>query len=178
MVISTYPESYINFLVHFHGDRDYFECHEILEDYWKEHTSGEKNSVWVGLIQLAVALYHHRRANFKGASTMIKQSKQKILSFTNEAQALSLDTDELLKMISEIEGAILSESPYQSVMLPLSDKKLIKICSEECSKRGFNWGDASNTQNKALVDRHRLRDRTDVISLRKNALLMKSKLNK
>ncbi|MEH7501602.1 DUF309 domain-containing protein, partial [Neobacillus drentensis] len=28
-----YPTEYIQFLAHFHGDRDYFECHELLEDY-------------------------------------------------------------------------------------------------------------------------------------------------
>ena len=27
-----FPLKYIDFLVHFHGDRDYFECHEILEE--------------------------------------------------------------------------------------------------------------------------------------------------
>ncbi|MFZ3196347.1 MAG: DUF309 domain-containing protein, partial [Bacillus mycoides] len=26
-----YPTEYIQFLIHFHGDYDYFECHEILE---------------------------------------------------------------------------------------------------------------------------------------------------
>ncbi|PAD68333.1 hypothetical protein CHH83_14265, partial [Bacillus sp. 7586-K] len=31
-----YDQEYIDFLVHFHCDRDYFECHEILEEHWKK----------------------------------------------------------------------------------------------------------------------------------------------
>lgn len=31
-----YPAEYLEYLVYFHADRDYFECHEILEEYWKE----------------------------------------------------------------------------------------------------------------------------------------------
>ena len=59
----NFPQKYIEYLVHFHGDRDYFECHEILEEYWKKIDNGNKESIWVGLIQLAVANYHHRRKN-------------------------------------------------------------------------------------------------------------------
>ena len=32
----VYPEAYIEYLMYFHGNRDYFECHEVLEEYWKE----------------------------------------------------------------------------------------------------------------------------------------------
>ena len=35
-----YPTEYIQFLIHFHGDYDYFECHEILEEYWKTKPRG------------------------------------------------------------------------------------------------------------------------------------------
>ena len=49
----AYPEAYIDFLVHFHGDRDWFECHERLEEYWKEHPDDPKSDTWVGLIQVA-----------------------------------------------------------------------------------------------------------------------------
>lgn len=31
-----YPEAYIEYLAEFHGSRDYFECHELLEEHWKK----------------------------------------------------------------------------------------------------------------------------------------------
>lgn len=52
-----YPKAYIEYLVHFHSDRDYFECHEILEEHWKQDG---RNKGWLVLIQTAVAFYHYR----------------------------------------------------------------------------------------------------------------------
>lgn len=69
-----YPKEYIQFLAHFHGDRDYFECHELLEDYWKKTDSGNKDSIWVGLILVAVSSYHHRRSNFIGAKRTLEKA--------------------------------------------------------------------------------------------------------
>ncbi|KIL48979.1 hypothetical protein KP77_21900 [Jeotgalibacillus alimentarius] len=175
LTIKKYPDSYIQFLVHFHGDRDYFECHEVLEEYWKENTDRNKHSIWVGLIQLSVALYHHRRGNFSGAFRMIRQSKEKILSFTDAAEHLSIDTDSLIQLITELEGAIRTHSPYQSVMIPLTDQDLVETCRKICSDRGYSWGSTSDLQDKLLIDRHKLRDRTDIISMRQHALISKSR---
>ena len=43
-----YPTEYIQFLIHFHGDYDYFECHEILEEYWKTKPRGNRDHYLVG----------------------------------------------------------------------------------------------------------------------------------
>lgn len=69
-----YPTEYIQFLIHFHGDYDYFECHEILEGYWKTKPRGNRDNYLVGLIQIAVSLYHHRRSNWNGAEKMMKSA--------------------------------------------------------------------------------------------------------
>ncbi len=37
-----YPNAYLDYLVYFHGHRDYFECHEVLEEYWKKDQAGKK----------------------------------------------------------------------------------------------------------------------------------------
>lgn len=54
--IVNYPQAYIEYLEYYHGARDYFECHEVLEEYWKENPSSPLSAAWVGLIQLAVAM--------------------------------------------------------------------------------------------------------------------------
>ncbi len=69
-----YPTEYIQFLIHFHGDYDYFECHEILEEYWKTKPRGNRDDYLVGLIQVAVSLYHQRRTNWNGATKMMKSA--------------------------------------------------------------------------------------------------------
>ena len=71
--MDAYPEAWLDYLFEFHATRDYFECHEILEEYWKSVPEGDPDrGVWVGLIQLAVALYHHRRGNRAGALKMYR----------------------------------------------------------------------------------------------------------
>ena len=67
-----YPDAYIDYLVQFQAVRDYFECHEILEEYWKQHPDSPYRETWVMLIQLAVSLYHHRRGNLRGAVKLMK----------------------------------------------------------------------------------------------------------
>ncbi|WP_218197281.1 DUF309 domain-containing protein, partial [Pseudomonas sp. 2995-1] len=59
----NYPDAYIEYLIEFHGTRDYFECHEIMEEYWKKN----KEKHWHTLIQLAVAIYHERQHNYDGS---------------------------------------------------------------------------------------------------------------
>lgn len=84
--MTKFPTSYIQYLAHFHGDRDYFECHETLEEYWKATDAGNKKSIWVALILLAVSTYHHRRNNFPGAIRTLTKAEE-IFSETKEATA-------------------------------------------------------------------------------------------
>lgn len=60
-----YSESYIDYLIHFQATRDYFECHEIMEEYWLENDRDKK---WLTLIQLAVAVYHERQKTGRAVS--------------------------------------------------------------------------------------------------------------
>lgn len=71
-----YPKPYIDYLVYFHTNRDYFECHEVLEEHWKVADPRHRNVLWVGLIQVAVSLYHHRRSNYVGAERTMKKQFQ------------------------------------------------------------------------------------------------------
>ena len=86
----VYPEAYIEFLMYFHGNRDYFECHEVLEEYWKEVDPGNRSSHWVGLIQVAVGFYHYRRGNLAGALRTFHKAIKNIESNHNELIRLGI----------------------------------------------------------------------------------------
>ncbi|MBM4762175.1 DUF309 domain-containing protein [Bacillus sp. B15-48] len=164
------PKAFIQYLVHFHGDRDYFECHEILEEYWKESDPRNKESILVGFILLAVSVYHHRRNNFSGALRTLKKSK-KIFSYQKEkCEELAIDHSKLMKLIMDTRGVIEKQLPYKSINLPIGNKAVIDLCKSECKRQGFVWGERSNFANKELINRHLLRDRTDVILEREKAL--------
>jgi uncharacterized protein len=168
-----YPEQYIQFLVHFNGDRDYFECHEILEEYWKESTDKKKDSVWVGFILLAVSRYHHRRGNFRGAQRTLEKAIKILSLHQNVLSKQGLDVSDLFQILSKLLREIENEEIYQSINLPVTDSLLLKACRKECENRGFNWGQMSNIEDESIVHRHKLRDRTMVIEERLEALRVK-----
>jgi len=170
-----YPEEFVRYLVHFHGDRDYFECHEILEEYWKEVDARNKNSILVGWIQLAVCQYHHRRGNYAGALRMM----QKALGiFRKELAAIhifGIDGDMLLSMLQTKEKEIKKHIPYKSMYLPILDPYLKEKCKLVALTEGLPWEKDSNLNHSAIVHKHRVRDRKDVISDRLQSLKNKNR---
>ncbi|UII54699.1 DUF309 domain-containing protein [Cytobacillus spongiae] len=170
-----YPREYIQFLAHFHGDRDYFECHEILEEYWKSVDPRNKQSLWVGLIQFAVGNYHFRRNNLKGAYRTLKKAYDILRPQKHELEKLGIDSDALLSIINEQMTAIHSNSAYKSVSIPLREEGLVHQCATYCMENSMAWGAESDILNEHIIHRHMLRDRSNVISERINAMQDKNK---
>ncbi|WP_421379351.1 DUF309 domain-containing protein [Bacillus salacetis] len=164
-----YPKEYLDFLIHFHCDRDYFECHEVLEEYWKETDPGNRSSIWVGLIQMAVGFYHFRRNNRQGASRILNKGMEILKQHPESLRNLGIDSDKLLAILKDTLVNIRSGKDYQSVGLPLTDE-LKRIVDAECSKIG-----RQAVIPPSIIHRHTMRDRTEVIRMREEALLLKQK---
>jgi predicted metal-dependent hydrolase len=165
-----YPRDYIQYLAHFHGDRDYFECHEILEDYWKQTDPGNKDSIWVGFIQLAVSSYHHRRANFIGAKRTLEKALKIFTVQDSAITNLGLDKQKLLLLLNKQLSTIEKEAPYTSFDLPISDPLIVEDCIKTSMEKGFTWGNDSDMMNSNLIHRHKSRSKTSVITARNQAL--------
>ncbi|WP_079479902.1 DUF309 domain-containing protein [Halobacillus salinus] len=151
-----YPRAYIDFLTHFQGTRDYFECHEVLEEYWKETNPGDRSSVWVFLIQLSVSLYHHRRGNFKGAHKLIKRCSVTFPKHKASLVQLGLDVKKMERLITKLEKSVLDVEPYKSLLLPICNESLKQIVLQRCQEWNVTYGDPSS-MTEALVEKHRLR---------------------
>lgn len=165
-----YPSEYIHFLAHFHGDRDYFECHELLEDYWKKTDLKNKDSIWVGFILLAVSAYHHRRGNFNGGKrTLIKAIKIFELEKASLTK-LGLDKTDLFQLLDRRLSALQKGEPYKSFSLPICDPILIEMAKNVCEQKGFKWGSQSDMASNSLIHRHKLRDRSSIIEERNKLL--------
>ena len=168
-----YPKEYIEYLVHFHGSRDYFECHEILEDYWKRIDAANKESIWVGFIQLAVSCYHYRRSNFAGAKKTLAKAKR---IFSQEGQnliKLGMDPEKMAAILEQLHDRIDHRKPYESFRLPVIDPILMDECQKAADLHRFDLKQTSDLSDEKIVHRHRLRDRTWVIRARKEALKKK-----
>ena len=166
----AYPQEYIDFLVHFHGSRDYFECHEILEEYWKKIDRENKHSIWVGLIQLAVSQYHHRRGNLTGACKTLQKSLHIFRSQPEELICLGMDQAVLTKQLQASLSKIEQKQRYESINLPITARDLMTRCLKRSHELHMKWGGPSNMTDAGLVHRHKKRDRTQVIQERDEAL--------
>ncbi|MEQ2528201.1 DUF309 domain-containing protein [Robertmurraya yapensis] len=170
-----YPEKYIEYLIHFHGDRDYFECHEILEEYWKQVDKNNKNSILVGFILLAVSCYHHRRENFSGAHRTLSKALNIFQEQRTQLANFGFEPNEFFVFLQDRLSHIQSRRTYTSMNLPIQDQELIVLCKKASEKKKVVWCQESDLSNKELVHRHALRDRSDVIAERNHALQLKRK---
>ncbi|PWW05446.1 hypothetical protein DFQ01_1044 [Paenibacillus cellulosilyticus] len=172
---ASYPLSYISYLSEFHATRDYFECHELLEEYWKEHQGEPFTNTWHGLIQVAVGLYHHRRGNTAGAVKM--WSSALIRLTTDKLEQLGLEGDVMLRELTLRRDALTLDAsyPYTDMELPIRDPLLREACLSFCVERGWRWGTPSTEIDEAVIQRHLTRDRSEVIAARQQAVLNKQK---
>lgn len=70
----AYPQRYLEGIRLFNA-REFFECHDVLEDLWTE-TLGEEREFYQGLIQAAVALFHFETGNLGGARKMYVSARR------------------------------------------------------------------------------------------------------
>ncbi|MCM3627584.1 DUF309 domain-containing protein [Paenibacillus glycanilyticus] len=171
----TYPSAYISYLVEFNGTRDFFECHELLEEYWKEHPGDPRAAIWVGLIQLAVGQYHERRSNLKGAVKMYEKALDKLDS--RSLEELGLDGSSALAELNARYQSLQDgkELPYRDLTLIVTDPELEKRCIHLCNALNAKWGSSSPMELESLIHRHKLRDRSDVLAERAAAIEEKKK---
>ena len=85
--MNAYDPLYVAYLYYFNVTRDYFECHEVLEELWMQDG---RNPLWQGLLQVAVGLYHHRNGNVSGAGKLLRAAVEKLASYPPETAGMNL----------------------------------------------------------------------------------------
>ncbi len=170
-----YPQAYIEYLLQFHCHRDYFECHEILEEHWKEDPPKQRKLYWVGLIQIAVSLYHQRRKNFNGAERMMKSAVSILEQERQAVEQLGLNHGQLCQALKERLHQIQRKEPYRSINLPIEDSTLLEICRQQCKDSQLTWGQESDMTNEYLLHKHTRRDRSNVIQERLKQIEIKKR---
>lgn len=150
-----YAKEYIEYLVYFHGSRDYFECHEVLEEYWKKVDKGNKDSILVAFILLAVSCYHHRRKNFSGAFRTLKKARNLFLKNEEQLYPYGIEKEALFSLLNKKLKAIEAHKMYQSFILPIFDPYLLNECEKRCKEEGVIWAAESDLTNEALIHKHK-----------------------
>ena len=131
---------FIDYCAHFTLG-DYFECHEVAEEYWKMLAPGDKEHALVGYIQLAAGLYHERRGNTRGAKKLLTSAERILMNaddvFFTYTDRQSLLTNASLQMQEPLQQLV----AMRAAAFPKLDEHFIK-------------------------HKHTLRDRSEVIAAR------------
>ncbi|WP_227936106.1 DUF309 domain-containing protein [Alkalihalobacillus deserti] len=170
-----YPTAYLDYIIYFHVDRDYFECHEVLEEHWKQQPVTTRQAHWIGLIQIAVGLYHHRRKNYTGALRMYNKAKQALALQSTAISNLGLDVVELENVLNkQIKLVKTPKEPFYDFNLPIKDSQLLDACLKRCEEVGRKWQIlTSPVLNESLIHKHLKRNRKDVINERQRQLQLR-----
>lgn len=119
----NYDPLYVQFLYYFNVKRDYFECHEVMEELWMEEG---RDALWQGLLQVAVGLYHARNDNVSGAIKLFEQALDKLARYPDEAQGIDLGRliEESGRYVQKLKSNQVSPFPYTDMTIEILDPLL------------------------------------------------------
>lgn len=121
-----YPHLYVEFLYYFNEMRDYYECHEVLEELWLEEA---RNPFFQGLLQVAVALYHFRNGNVNGAIKLFRSALVKLKNFPDNCLGIRLgklkcDTRSYLSQLEQYKSQSVT---FYDLSIQIVDPKLQQL---------------------------------------------------
>lgn len=129
-----YDPLYVEFLHYFNKERDYFECHEVMEELWLEEG---RDPLYQGLLQVAVGLYHARNANISGAIKLLTGAVDKLERYPEHR--LGIDLEKLIadcrKYLHQLEAAGDSFRFYD-LDIVICDPKLSALVAEAAETAG------------------------------------------
>ncbi|WEK55793.1 MAG: DUF309 domain-containing protein [Candidatus Cohnella colombiensis] len=173
-LIHQYPVAYIEYLAEFYGSRDYFECHEIMEEYWKEHSDSPLTSCWLVLIRISVAQYHARRGNRAGALKLMGKATTEVdIPLFDQ---LGVDGAELKRRLtSTYEYWHANERfEYKDFELPINNEQILDAARQLSDEKGYHWMINGQEVDEQIIHRHLTRDRSEVVEARELAVKLKS----
>jgi len=71
------------------NERRFFECHEVLEDIWREERDPIRY-LYQGILQVGVGFHHLHNGNFRGATRLLADGVDKVRRF--QPVCLGIDT--------------------------------------------------------------------------------------
>jgi len=112
-------ERYASFIALFNRDRDYFECHEVMEELWLEEG---RSSLLQGLLQAAVGLHHWDNDNRSGAVKLMEAALAKLSRYGDAVLGLDLERlrGDLERSLTEL-GARPEDAPFRAFELVVLD---------------------------------------------------------
>lgn len=148
---------FVQYCAYFNGNEDYFECHEVLEEYWKEIAPGNREHILVGFVQLATGLYHWRRGNMNGALRTLQKA---YLCLQKESPFFDmLDKADLLHELQKTIFAIETGEDFAAFPLAIINESFAQLVNAQIAE-------LEPVEPTFLRDKHKLRDRSEIVAER------------
>ncbi|WP_075617639.1 DUF309 domain-containing protein [Paenisporosarcina indica] len=149
---------FTQFIMYFNKHQDYFECHEVLEEYWKELAPGDKTHPLTAWILLSTGMYHWRRGNMNGALRTLENSQTRVLLNVESIFFEGIQLQMVIEHLNHSIELIRDKQPFQSFTIPISSPELVTIINQQPQPIPVT-GDH-------LIHKHMLRDRSEILKAR------------
>jgi uncharacterized protein len=119
----SYDPLYLDYLIYFNRDRDYFECHEVMEELWLSRAS---DPLYKGLLQVAVGLFHSRSGNAAGSLKMLKSAASRLASYPDDSLGIHLGKlkQEVVSYIEQLNEFSGNSFPHYDLTIEIADEGL------------------------------------------------------
>lgn len=154
---------FVEFLVYFNDNQDYFEGHEVLEEYWKSIPGYSKSHPLTAYILLSTGMYHWRRGNLDGAFKTISKALHRFSTLppVYDEYKTIVDFEELISNIAISKSELSNGRPFCEFKIIFHSQELKDTVSR--TKQNLNLLTAGSND---VIHKHMLRDRSDILKLR------------
>ncbi len=154
---------FIKFVIYFNENQDFFECHEVLEEYWKTIPNATKDHPLISYILLSTGMYHWRRENTVGALRTLKKARERFKTLPENYPGFSDDInfEELVKCTEQSISHIEEGKLFSSYQIVLTSPIILSLLNKTLpTMELLPFG------TDAIIHKHLLRDRSDLIRKR------------
>jgi predicted metal-dependent hydrolase len=157
----TFHPKFVQFLKEFNDINDYFECHEVLEDYWKEIAPRQKNHPLTAFILMSTSMYHWRRGNIPGAIKTMNKSIKRFIETYDSSFFTTLDFKDIMQSTTNSLLLMQKISEFQPFSIQIIDSELLSLVNKLKIK--------NSDELHFLIHKHMLRDRSEILEVREKS---------
>lgn len=106
------------------NEREFFDCHDVLEELWND-TLGPERQFYQGLIHAAVALFHFGEGNLGGARKMFFSSVRYLEPYRPGYGGI--DLEQFLAEFCDCFAELISASGDYPVHLSLDESRIPRL---------------------------------------------------
>ncbi|MDN4594018.1 DUF309 domain-containing protein [Polycladomyces subterraneus] len=125
-----YPELYVRFLRLFNLDRDYYTCHDVMEELWLEEG---RDLFYQGLLQTAVGLHHYRNQNKGGAVKLMTAALNKLVCYPDVFMGIDVAKlkQDVEAYLDKLQDRARQSIPYYDLTIEILDPILKRLVHED-----------------------------------------------